>query len=166
MLLSSTGLAEAELTESDMRSGTGKNIERDVQIEIEEMHEFIVNWFNGKAEQSVFYGFMSRFDNEVHYIGTDGSILDRKALVGYLSGAHGKASDFRIEIRDVKTHHVSDSYIVATYTEWQRNASFSERPESGRRTTLVLSNSKPFRWLHIHETWLPEAIYKAGPYDF
>lgn len=24
----------------------------------------------------------------------------------------------------------------------------------------------PLRWLRIHETWLPEVVMSAGPYDF
>ncbi|NKB35579.1 MAG: hypothetical protein GKR93_00230 [Gammaproteobacteria bacterium] len=164
--LNSICLAETRHSESDMEPIAARSLEKDVRIEVEELHQFFVDWFNGKADQSVFDEFTSRFDSKVHYIGPGGALLDQTALTGFLAGARGIASDFRIAIRDVKVLHQSDSHIIATYTEWQRHAVFSDRPESGRRTTVVLSKSKPFRWLHIHETWLPEEIYKAGPYDF
>ncbi len=165
-LSSSICLAEAQLAGKNMDASQAMSIENDVRVEIEELHEFFVEWFNGRADQSVFDEFSARFDSKVHYLGPNGSMLDRAALVGFLSGVRGIATDFRIAIRDVKVQHLSDSHILATYTEWQRHAIFSDRPESGRRTTVVLSKSKPFRWLHIHETWLPDELIKAGPYDF
>ena len=164
--LSSISFAETQFSGNDIEVNTTTSLENDVRVEIVEMHQFFVDWFSGKAEQSVFDEFTSRFDNKVKYIGTGGALLDRTALLDYLGGARGIGSDFRIAIRDVQIQHLSDSHIIATYTEWQRQATFSDRPENGRRTTLVLSKSKPFRWIHIHETWLPEAIEKAGPYDF
>lgn len=166
MLFASICFAEHRVSEIDGQPGTVINLESEVRQEIEEMHQFFVGWFNGKVEQSVFDKFMSRFDNTVKYIDADGSLHDRTALVGFLGGARGTGSDFRIAIRDVKVRHLSDSYVIATYTEWQRQATSSGRKESARLTTLVLSRTKPFRWMHIHETWLPEAIAKAGPYDF
>ena len=166
IFLSSMCSAETQLSGNDIDENTSMNLENDVRIEIEEMHQFFVDWFNGKAELSVFDEFTTRFDNNVKYIGADGPFFDRTALIGFLGGARGIGSDFRIAIRDVKIQHQSDSHVIATYTEWQRQATFSDRPESGRLTTLILSKSKPFRWIHIHETWLPEEIYKAGPYDF
>ncbi|MFT5131863.1 MAG: hypothetical protein ACI9SC_000325 [Gammaproteobacteria bacterium] len=166
ILLSRICLAEPQFSGNDMGVNTTMHLENDVRTEIEEMHQFFVDWFSGKAEQSVFDEFTARFDSNVKYIGTNGSLLDRAALLDFLGGARGIGSDFRIAIRDVKVQQLSDSHVIATYTEWQRHATFSDRPENGRLTTVVLSMSKPFRWLHIHETWLPEVIYKAGPYDF
>ena len=165
-LLGSTCLAETQSSVNDTEVKLTMNLENEVREEIEEMHRFFVDWFNGKAAQPVFDEFTSRFDDTVKYIGAEGSLLDRTALIGFLGGAQGIASNFRIAIRDVKIQSLSDSHIVVTYTEWQRHATFSDRPENGRITTLILSKSKPFRWMHIHETWLPEAIDKAGPYDF
>lgn len=152
MLLSSICLAETQFSGNDMEVNTTTNLENDVRTEIEEMHQFFVDWFSGKAEQSVFDEFTSRFDSNVKYIGVDGSLLDRTALVDFLGGARGIGSNFRIAIRDVKVQHLSDSHVIVTYTEWQRQATFSDRPENGRLTTLILSTSKPFRWIHIHET--------------
>jgi hypothetical protein len=80
--------------------------------------------------------------------------------------AHGSNPDFRIAIRDVTIRHESDTQVVATYTEWQRNAMNSDNADNGRLTTVMLSRGKPLRWLHVQETWLPEDIATAGPYNF
>ncbi len=166
MLMGSVCAAETQLSGKDIEINTSMNLEHKVRIEVEEMHQFFVDWFNGTADQLVFDKFTSRFDSKVNYIGPGGSLLDRNALVGFLGGARGISSDFRIAIRDVKIQHLSDSHIIATYTEWQRQAIFSDRPENGRVTTVILSKSEPFRWLHIHETWLPEEIFRKELFDF
>lgn len=39
-------------------------------------------------------------------------------------------------------------------------------PDNGRVATVLFRETEPLRWLHIHETWLPESVQSAGPYDF
>lgn len=143
------------------------DLKASVKKEIDELHVFFVEWFNGSADRNCYEErFVSRFDKGVHFIGPNGMILDYDQLMGMMRDAHGSNPDFRIAIRDVNIWHVSDAQIVATYTEWQRNAVNSDDADNGRLTSAILSKSQPFQWLHIHETWLPEEIAKAGPYDF
>ena len=59
--------------------------------------------------------------------------------------------------------------MLATYEEWQRNALASTPPDNGRVATVLFEDDRAedrLRWLHIHETWLPEEVMAAGPYDF
>ncbi|MBT7953007.1 MAG: DUF4440 domain-containing protein [Gammaproteobacteria bacterium] len=143
------------------------DLERDVHKEIDDMHVFFVEWFNGTADKNSYEEkFVSRFDPAVIFIGPNGMLLDYENLMAMMREAHGSNPDFRIAIRDVTIRHESDTQVVATYTEWQRNAMNSDNADNGRLTTVMLSRGKPLRWLHVQETWLPEDIATAGPYNF
>ena len=139
----------------------------DVRQEIDDLHVFFVEWFNGTADKDSYEArFVSRFDPGVIFVGPNGMLLEHEQLMGMMRDAHGSNPDFRIAIRDVTIRQQSAEQLIVTYTEWQRNAINSDEADNGRLTTAVLSTTKPFRWLHIHETWLPEEIAAAGPYDF
>ena len=59
-----------------------------------------------------------------------------------------------------------DGYLLATYEEWQRNGLASTPFDNGRLATVFFATGERLRWLHIHETWLPQEVMAAGPYDF
>lgn len=142
-------------------------LEKDVQKEVDELHVFFVDWFSGNADKDSYEErFVNRFDPAAIFIAPNGMLLEYEQLIGFMQGAYGSNPDFRIAIRDVKIRHESSSQVVATYTEWQRNAVDAPTPDNGRLSTAVLSRDKPFRWLHVQETWLPEEVQSAGPYDF
>ena len=142
-------------------------IDRAVHEEIESLHEFFVGWFAGTLREELLDECLrARFDPGFVLIPPGGELLTLDALEGALRSAHGSNPEFRITIRDVRIRHVSDDWILATYEEWQRNAKASQPPDNGRVSTVLFGRSGPLRWLHVHETWLPEAVMAAGPYDF
>ena len=139
----------------------------DVRDEIDDLHVFFVEWFNGSADPGSYEErFVSRFDQSVIFVGPNGMLLEYEQLMAMMRDAHGSNPDFRIAIRDVTIRQQSGEQLVVTYTEWQRNAKNSDEADNGRLSTAILTTTRPFRWLHIHETWLPEDIAAAGPYDF
>jgi hypothetical protein len=127
------------------------DIEEKVRLEIEELHEFFVGWFNGSLPESAFEtDFMLGLDD----------------LVPAIRDGYASNPNFRIEIREVQVHWTSDDYVMATYEEWQRNALASTPPDNARVATVLFKGPEPLKWLHIHETWLPPESMSAGPYDF
>ncbi len=60
--------------------------------------------------------------------------------------------------------------VLATYEEWQKGALNSKPPNNGRVSSAVFlkDRSRPngLMWLHVHETWLPEAVVSADPFSF
>ena len=100
------------------------------------------------------------------FVSPDGARLTRADLASGFEQAHGANPDFAIAIRDVTVLREVGDLVLATYTEWQRGSTRSGRTESGRFTTVLMTRDAPHRWLHVHETWLPETEQKAGPYDF
>ena len=95
-----------------------------------------------------------------------GSLLALEGLASGVRQAHGANPKFRIAIRNVTVHREMGGYVLATYEEWQRNALASSPPENARIATVLFESVERLRWLHVHETWMPEKIARAGPYDF
>lgn len=143
------------------------SLETDVRTEVEDVHRFFVRWFTGTAEPRELTDlFVSRLDDDVIFLSPDGHRMGRDGLVGMFQNAHGNNPDFRIAIRDVTVQHDLGEHVLATYTEWQKAARSSALSENARFTTVLLKKAQPFRWLHIHETWLPEAVRADGSFDF
>ena len=142
-------------------------LESDVRDEIVALHEFFVGWFSGTLPKSAFETqFLSRFSPDFLLIPPAGTLLTLEDFQTGLRAAHGTNPDFRIAIRNVKLRRVLDSHILATYEEWQRNALASKPPDNARIASVLFNRNQSLEWLHVHETWLPEPVASAGPYDF
>ncbi|MGI9589919.1 MAG: hypothetical protein ACR2P8_01020 [Myxococcota bacterium] len=142
-------------------------LEREVRQEIEALHQFFVGWFSGELPESEFEaGFLGRFDPGFVLIPPAGSLLQLEDLASSIRAGHASNPAFRIAIRKVRVQRVLDRHVLATYEEWQRNARASQPPDNGRIATVLFEQARPLRWLHVHETWLPEPVQSAGPYDF
>lgn len=138
-----------------------------VREDVADVHRFIVDWFNGSAAQEdLDTALASRLDEGIFYVTPDGHRLDRDDILALFAQAHGSNPDFRIKTRDVHIRHQMGDNLVVTYTELQRGARASANVENARITTVILTRDRPFRWLHIHETWLPEEVRAAARYDF
>jgi hypothetical protein len=138
-----------------------------VRDEVIALHDFFVGWFSGKLAKDTFETqFLARFDSEFILIPPAGVVLPLKDFQTVFYDAHGSNPDFKIAIRNVRLCRVMDGFVLATYEEWQRNAIASDPPDNGRVASVIFANTTPIKWLHVHETWLPEAIASAGPYDF
>lgn len=143
------------------------DLEAAVRTEIEALHRFFVRWFTGSAGPAELDDlFVRRLDEDVVFMSPDGHRMGRDGLVGLFRNAHGNNPDFRIAIRDVTVRRDLGAYLLATYTEWQKGARSSAKAENARFTTVLLKKADPFLWLHIHETWLPEADRARGSFEF
>lgn len=144
----------------------------DVAGEIDELHRFFVDWFTGKSpadadEEEFKTRFLDRLDAGFVLIPPAGRILERDRLETGIRAGRGSNPDFRIAIRNVRIHYADRSLVLATYEEWQRNALASTPPDNGRIATVLFNRVEGvLRWRHVHETWLPEPVMMAGPYDF
>ena len=150
----------------------------EIRIEIESLHSFFVEWFTGNIPgDNAAYREQcrARFDDNMVLIPPGGQVLDVSEVDRMIVEAHGASPGFRIRIRNVQCRfqwHATDGheYALATYEEWQRHARNSTPPDNGRLSTVLVRRDADtpggFRWLHIHETWLPAKQMAAGPYDF
>lgn len=143
------------------------NLEAAIRAEIEDLHVFFVDWFTGTAaKDQLETRFGAAMDEGVVFVSPDGARLERADLMNGFAIGHGANPDFRIAIRDVKVQREIGDLVLATYTEWQRGAARSGRADNGRFTTVLMTRDAPHRWLHVHETWLPEAEQATGAMIF
>ncbi|MEM7546506.1 MAG: hypothetical protein AAF367_13295 [Pseudomonadota bacterium] len=142
------------------------DLEASIREEIEDLHRFFVAWFSGQVERSALEDrFAAAIDPHCLYITPDCDRMDQPTLVEMMRGAHGSNPDFRIAIGDVSILRDLGDTVLAAYTEWQTGAKRSAT-SNGRFTTVLMTKAKPHCWLHIHETWLPEAEQRAASYEF
>lgn len=138
-----------------------------VQQEVEILHDFFERWFMGSADSEEFQlVFVPRISEEMLFIDPDGNHVVGPDLGAGIKRAYGSNSDFRIRVRDVNILYETSDHLLVHYTEWQTGAKRSARSMNGRVSTALLSNASPFRWLHLQETWLPEATQSGGDYSF
>jgi len=139
----------------------------DVRREIVELHAFFVGWFNGTvAREELQPRFLSRFDPDVIFIAPEGCIMGADDLSAGFQKGFATNSGFKIQIRDVALRREFGDTVLATYTEWQIGATTSAQVNNARVTTVLMKKGPPFQWLHIQETWLPEELRAADPFDF
>ncbi|MDW3182598.1 hypothetical protein [Roseobacter sp.] len=135
--------------------------------EIVDLHEFFTEWFNGSVERDQLEPrFLSRLDENVVFIPPEGHIMTGDMLKGGFDRGYGSNKDFRIQIRDVTIRHEIGDLVMATYTEWQIGAALSAEKNNARVSSVLMKMTGPVTWLHIQETWLPDALRAAGPFDF
>ncbi len=142
-------------------------LEQEVREEIEELHRFFVRWFNGTIEKETLDDCLtSHLHPTVNFIPPEGRLISRDDIVSGFRQGYGSNPNFRIQIRDVKVRYEMEAHLLATYTEWQISAKASEQSQNARFTSVLMTKQKPFQWLHIQETWLPEDVRAADPFDF
>lgn len=138
-----------------------------VRKEIEEIHAFFVKWYAGAVPADAFESaFVTRMDPDMVFVAPGGAVLDCAALTKAVRDGYGTNDDYGIAIRNVTVRRMTDDHILATYEEWQRNATVTATGNNGRFSTVLLTRSEPFRWLHVHETWLPGDVVAASAFDF
>lgn len=122
------------------------------EAEVRELHAFFERWYSGAADPSEF----SRLDvlaNTFLLIGPDGRTAAAGEVREMIKASHGRRPiDFTI--RNVT---LRPDAPVGTYEEWQTEAGIT----SGRLSTAAMMPAahRPngLEWLHLHETWLPDA---------
>ena len=143
------------------------SIEVRVREEIEALHAFFVEWFSGALAENAFdASLLPRLAPDLVFIPPAGRLLGHDDLVSSIRKGYATNAEFRVQIRNVRVQREFGSHVLATYEEWQRNALASEPPDNGRLATVLFGVGERLQWQHIHETWLPEEIMRAGPYDF
>lgn len=138
-----------------------------VRKEVTELHDFFTLWFNGTAaHDQLETQLVSRLHPGFTFIPPEGAVLTAEHLAGSFKKAHGSNKNFRCQVRDVVVRHETGNHVLATYTEWQTGAVQSAQANNARFSTVLVELDQPVIWLHLHETWLPEAVRAADPFDF
>jgi hypothetical protein len=145
---------QAEHLASDSASTPSRR--KQVQQEIERIHRFFEDWFNGDVEDSdqAFAAADSSLAPGFTLVSPGGQSFPRAVLLSQIRSAHGsRRGGLRIWIDDLNLHYQERGIIICGYREWQR---VGDDPARGRRSTAVFEDDgDKLVWLHVHETWLP-----------
>ena len=132
-------------------------LENEIRQEVEELHAFFVAWYNGNLPDRAFDDeFVARLGSEFTIIMPSGIELDYDTLSSAMRQSFGKKPGFRIEIRNVRLIDTAETTAIASYEEWQHMENEGAESARGRVSTVVFSREDRLKWLHVHETWLPE----------
>ncbi|MGD8859577.1 MAG: hypothetical protein PVI30_06165 [Myxococcales bacterium] len=144
-----------------------------VKQEVEALHAALAEWIGGACDgdEAVFDERIgSRLGEDFTLVAPSGRRPSGRDVRDSLRDSYGSNPDFRIAIDDLRIIRASDTVVVVSFVEWQRNASQSTPPDNGRVVTAVLvpDTAAPngLRWLHLQETMLPEEEMSARRYDF
>lgn len=122
------------------------------ETEVRELHVFFERWFAGTADPEE----LERLDvlgDTFQMVAPDGRLQACNEVRSAIELAFGRRP-MQIEIRNVRVHPIAP---VGVYEEWQT----IDGHVTGRVSSAVMGNnpSAPngLLWLHLHETWLPDA---------
>ncbi len=120
--------------------------------EVRELHAFFERWFAGTAEPAELER-LDVLDDSFRMVGPGGQVRTVEEVRSAIEDAHGRRS-IKIEIRNVRVH---PSAPVGMYEEWQTTGG----EVTGRSSSAVMEADElapnGLRWMHLHETGLPDA---------
>ena len=136
-----------------------KEIKQKIEKEIVDLHKIFVHWFTGALDRKALAPKLaSRFFEETIFISPQGASLSYEDLMMMFENGYGRMnSNFKIVISDVELLQEIGDYYLVNYKEWQTK---DPNPQLNgnytvRKTTVLMSKQQPFKWLHIHETMMP-----------
>ena len=119
-----------------------------VKTEIEELHQFFTDWFNGKLDESSF----ARVENVLHQnfdlITPRGEHFRRDEILDLIRNANGADPQRKIWTQFISCKKY-DNVAIALYYEMQDQGD----NQTKRLSTAVFSIEPNLMWLHVHETW-------------
>jgi hypothetical protein len=134
------------------------------ETEIEGLHQFFQDWFNGVLSQTeaAFAPFPKALGAGFTIVSPEGRVSDRNSILKMLWEGHGAQKGIRIWIEGVRVRFVGADMVMALYEEWQQvdaslavDASLNKMPASSRISSVLFKvKGDQLVWLHVHETWL------------
>jgi hypothetical protein len=133
------------------------------QREVVELHGFLVDWMTGAVPRSAaaFARFADVLADGFTLISPRGDITERRALLRELEGVHGAHRTdhvgFRVEVREFRHRRTEGTVCLVTYEEWQHISGSATGRLSSAWFRARSDTPHGVEWLHLHETWLPDA---------
>lgn len=134
------------------------SIERRCRREIDELHDFFEDWFNGDLDQNSesFERFESVIAPGFVLIDLEGAAVRRDELVPVIRDRWGHRADegepIAIDTDEIELLRSEGELHLATYIERQRIGDSS----NNRRSSVLFRESdgapNGLEWLHVHET--------------
>jgi hypothetical protein len=133
--------------------------------EIVELHAFFEGWLGGTTPptDAAYARLVDTMAPEFAIVTPGGERILRDQLLAQLRAAHASRPGWKIWIEDADLRLRQGELTIVTYEEWQRHA---DGTVTGRLSTVIFraraGTPNGLEWLHVHETWLPEAVQRRG----
>lgn len=132
--------------------------------EVVTLHEFFGDWFAGRVEKTgaAFDRVRDALGDEFEMVAPSGRTAGRESVITGIWEVHGRDADADadargVRVEDLRVRYVREDLCLVTYEEWQRGPD----GETGRQSSALFRRAETapngVEWLHLHETWLPEA---------
>lgn len=136
---------------------TAHQIAKRCQTEINELHQFFQDWFNGAipATDKTFARLLTALGPGFTIINPDGRLTERRSLVEGLRKSYNTRNRFKIWIENFQFWRLEGSISVMIYEEWHQT--LNGEPAARISTALFKEDANApngVSWLHVHETWL------------
>ena len=127
-----------------------------VKFEVERLHQFFQDWFNGQLEQSDsgLAPFANALAEDFHMVTPKGQVVDRAGTLETVREFYGSWHDDRIWIENFIFRCQCGQVAVANYEEWQNIAGNVTRRISTAIFQVPVGGDGHLHWLHVHETLL------------
>lgn len=126
-----------------------------IQKEIEELHEFFMQWFLGKIDKSALSRFTNTLSEDFELITPNGDKYSNSQITSLITNSYNSRKNMVIWTESHRIIAETSELIVAEYCELQR-----EETITNRWSTVVfekdISLKNGLRWLRVHETWKPD----------
>ena len=120
--------------------------------EIRRVHAFFEDWFADRGDRS-FGDFDDAMADEFVLVATDGDLMDRDSIVGFVEHARGSGV-VEIDIVDPNVTFDDGSTVIGTYEEHQVKRGVA----SSRQSSVVMRRDETapggWMWMLVHETWI------------
>ena len=126
--------------------------------EIEELHQFFQDWFNGDLPETddSFARFVNVMAADFEMVSPNGRSTTITNLQPALRSRHNSWQNGRIWIENVRVHWQKGDLLLVVYEEWQA----VDGEENGRLSSVLFQQQSNLPnnllWLYVHETWLPK----------
>lgn len=124
-----------------------------VENEIEDLHTFFQDWFNGSIDKHQLSRFEQVLADEFKLITPNAEVFDKSTILDTIEKGYNTQSDRKIWTENVTIQAV-EGVVIATYHELQEN-----RGEKNRRLSTAVFRYKQetpnyCQWIRVHETWI------------
>lgn len=133
------------------------DIEQSCRTEVAELHAFFAEWFGGSRPDTdeAFARFADALASSFTMVVPDGRTVPRDAVLKAVRDSHGWGAT-TIWIENHVLRFSNAGVALVGYEEWQTR----DDATRGRASTafFAVDPAAPngVRWMHVHETWLPD----------
>lgn len=128
------------------------------RTEVLELHAFFQTWFRGEPGRTreAFARFPNVLAPTFQIITPQGLAIDRQPCLDAVESGYGSDATMSIEIRNHAHRLTRGEMSLVTYEEWQTRDGTMAAWRSSAWFEQAADAPNGVRWLHVHETMLPE----------